>query len=209
MRKHHILFTVCLVIVIAMLFVLSAPAGTGDLNTRPADAALKQGTADVTPSYLTPLGDAQVAALLAELEAERAAWFAGIQAEADRLAAEAEAQAQAARQASPAAPAPAPSTPTVASTGGTPGECDGVDWVIPVHIVWRESRCDFGAINHTGCGGWTCVGAYQFDLRHWIPRDQGGWGGCAWLGDWREPANQIACARQMSRDGTYLAPWGG
>lgn len=136
--------------------------------------------------------------------AEEAARIEAARIEADRLAAEQAARQRAAIAAStPVAP---PAQPQVAQTSDA---CDGIDWVIPVYIVWRESHCDFGAINYNGCGGYTCVGAYQFDLRHWIPRDQGGWGACAWLGDWHIPQNQIECARQMSRDGTYLAPWGG
>lgn len=101
-------------------------------------------------------------------------------------------------------PAPAP-----APENSLPGECAGVAWAIPEYIVYRESRCNFHSVNQTGCGGFTCVGAYQFDLRHWIPQDQGGWGGCAHFGDWTVPENQHACANQMSRGGTNLAPWGG
>lgn len=86
--------------------------------------------------------------------------------------------------------------------------CEGT-WAIPAHIVARESGCNYGAVNRTGCGGYSCVGAYQFDLRHWIAKEDGGWGGCAHLGDWTVPEHQDACAAQMSRGGTYLAPWGG
>lgn len=88
-----------------------------------------------------------------------------------------------------------------------PSECSGKP--IPAHIVMRESGCNYGAVNQTGCSGYTCVGMYQFDMRHWVPKEEGGWGGCAWLGDWRIPENQDACASQMSRNGTNLAPWGG
>lgn len=98
-----------------------------------------------------------------------------------------------------------PSRSVAASSSG--GTCEG--FAVPGYIVWRESHCDYGAINPTGCGGWTCVGAYQFDLRHWMDPAQGGWGGCTVYGDWRDPAAQDACAEQMSHGGTNLAPWGG
>lgn len=80
--------------------------------------------------------------------------------------------------------------------------CDGIAWTIPAEIVWRESRCDFGAVSPDG----RYVGAYQFDWRHWD--ESSGWGGCADLGAWQDPEAQHECARRLSRDGTYLAPWG-
>jgi hypothetical protein len=80
--------------------------------------------------------------------------------------------------------------------------CDGIAWVVPVEIVWRESRCDFGAVSPGG----QYLGAYQFDWRHWD--ESSGWGGCADVGDWQDPDAQHECARRLSRDGTYLAPWG-
>lgn len=95
--------------------------------------------------------------------------------------------------------------------GGGGAGCEGVDWVIPVGIVWGESRCDFGAVNQTGCYDartgitWTCIGAYQFDRRHWLA-DQ--WGACADL-DPAKPEDQHECARRVSGDGSNLAPWGG
>ena len=125
----------------------------------------------------------------ARVEAER-------RAEAERLEAE---RIEAAQQ-SRAAQAPA------AFSAVRPG-CEG-DWPIPAWIVQRESGCNYGAVNRTGCSGYSCVGAYQFDLRHWIAREAGGWGGCAHLGDWTVPEHQDACAVQMSRGGTNLAPWG-
>ena len=98
-------------------------------------------------------------------------------------------------------------TQTAPQSFDMPAECTGKP--IPAYIVMRESRCNYGAVNQTGCSGYTCVGMYQFDLRHWIAKEDGGWGGCAHYGDWRIPENQDACASQMSRGGTYLAPWGG
>lgn len=106
----------------------------------------------------------------------------------------------------PQAPVPAPA-PRAAAPQSTPGECDGEAWVLPTSIVWRESRCDFGAVNVGGCGGNGCLGAYQFDARHFS-----GWAnGQAACGDldWTIPADQHECARRLSADGTNLAPWGG
>jgi len=100
-------------------------------------------------------------------------------------------------------PAPTPQIHIAAPAGGD--ACDGIDWVIPVKYVWRESHCIFDAVSPGG----QYVGAYQFDVRHWIPADQGGWGGCADLGDWHEPAAQHECAYRLSDGGTVFTAWGG
>jgi hypothetical protein len=81
-----------------------------------------------------------------------------------------------------------------------PASCDG--HVIPGYIVQRESGCNYGAVNPTGCSGYSCVGLYQFDLRHFTS------GACRDL-DWHDPAQQDECARRLSNNGTNLAPWGG
>lgn len=153
------------------------------------------------PVVVTP--ESEQAAALAGLEhvaavepALRAEHEAAVAAEAERLAEEERQRARA--QARPSAPQ--------AFSAVRPG-CEG-DWPIPAWIVARESGCDYGAVNRTGCSGYSCVGAYQFDLRHWIAREAGGWGGCAHLGDWRVPEHQDACAAQMSQGGTNLRPWG-
>lgn len=123
----------------------------------------------------------------------RAEWFAGV---------ERERQAQAERDAAPRAPA------SRAQPHSGPSSCDGIDWVIPVGIIVGESGCNFDAQSPAGfCSGYGCVGAYQFDARHWDA--DSGWGGCADLGDWTVPENQHECARRLSSDGTHLAPWGG
>lgn len=106
------------------------------------------------------------------------------------------------------APTPAaPSEPTATRDAETATGCDGEGWAIPTALVWRESRCDFSAVNPGGCGGQGCLGAYQFDARHFT-----GWAnGQAACGDldWTIPADQHECARRLSADGTNLAPWGG
>lgn len=94
---------------------------------------------------------------------------------------------------------------TVAAARSSTAVCEG-SWVIPPEIVWRESRCDYQAVNPDGCGGHSCLGAYQFDARHWDAMS--GWGACADLGDWTVPESQHECARRLSHDGTSLAPWG-
>lgn len=107
--------------------------------------------------------------------------------------------------------AAARSAPTqrVAGGGTGPASCDGIQWAIPVGLVIRESGCNFDAQSPSSyCGGYGCVGAYQFDSRHWDPNS--GWGGCADLeGGWTVPENQHECARRLSRDSTNLSPWGG
>lgn len=93
------------------------------------------------------------------------------------------------------------------STAPVSSGCDSEAWVIPAGIVWRESHCDYGAVNVNGCGGYGCLGAYQFDARHFD-----GWAnGTAACGDldWTIPADQHECAARLSGGGTNLAPWGG
>lgn len=129
--------------------------------------------------------EAEAAVAMGNLDA----WFSAV------------AAAEQARLAAAAAAPPAPAR-TAPQAFDYPAECAGHP--IPAYIVWRESHCNYGSVNPTGCGGYGCVGMYQFDLRHWMEG-----GGCAWLGDWTVPANQDACAAQMSKDGTDLSPWGG
>lgn len=153
-------------------------------------------TAGVTaPPPLAATGGDSTAAL----EVQYVTFIEGVQREAERVAAE-EAQRLAATR----------STPSQRVAGGRagPASCDGIDWVIPVQLVIRESGCNFDAQSPSSyCGGYGCVGAYQFDARHWDPSS--GWGGCADLGDWHDPDAQHECARRLSRDGTSLSPWGG
>lgn len=104
-----------------------------------------------------------------------------------------------------APPAPQPTSQPVAAPADIAGGCDDVAWVIPVAYVWRESHCQFDAIS----AGGQYVGAYQFDVRHWIPAENGGWGGCADLGDWHQPDAQHECAWRLSHGGTRFTPWGG
>lgn len=125
--------------------------------------------------------------------------FAAAQARIDEDAAVAEALRQIALQQAASAQVPKRQAP---ASFDYPAECSGHP--VPAYILWRESHCNYGSVNSTGCGGYGCVGMYQFDYRHWI-----GSGGCAWLGDWTVPANQDACADQMSRGGTSLSAWGG
>lgn len=100
--------------------------------------------------------------------------------------AEAEARAVAVRPVVP--------RPTTTAQG-----CDG--HVVPGWILQRESGCDYGAVNPTGCSGFSCVGLYQFDLRHFTS------GQCSGL-DWHIPADQDECARRLIAQ-SGLAPWGG
>lgn len=132
--------------------------------------------------------------LVAWLEGvDRAEWYRGVQEELDRQAAE--------EAAALVAQSRARST-TGVPRSGAPASCAGVAWVVPVDIVIGESGCSFDAYNATGCGGYGCVGAYQFDTRHF-----GSWGGCADLNP-ALPEDQHECARRLSSDGANLAPWG-
>lgn len=95
-------------------------------------------------------------------------------AEAERQAAAAKAAAEAERMAATRAP----SNVTVAR-GGT---CEG--FAIPGWIVWRESRCDYNAINPSS----GAYGAYQIIPSTWAAS-------CADLP--RTPAGQDDCARRL------------
>lgn len=141
------------------------------------------------------LAATQVTDYLEGLERERQAVAAYLDAlEAARLAAEAEAARVAAAQQA------ARPTPSSSGTIQVPSSCDG--HVVPAYIIQRESGCNYGAVNPSGCGGASCVGLYQFDLRHFTS------GACMGL-DWHNPADQDECARRISNGGTNLAPWGG
>lgn len=188
-----------IVLLVSAISLIVAPAFLNSPDGSPRITALPDSAAIATIDTSGHADHAFIAVAQAPLEAQRleAERLEAERLEAERLEAERQAAAQRATRPS--------GTPSVAPTG----ECAGVDWVIPVHIVIRESRCNFHAVNQTGCSGYTCVGAFQFDLRHWIAKEEGGWGGCAHYGDWRIPENQLACAHQMSRGGTHLTPWGG
>lgn len=154
----------------------------------------KKGPLYSMPSYQSAAGTAQavhdlsVLFYLNHLAAE-AEWYAGVQAELDR-------------QAAAAAAARVSSSPR--RSGGTsfsaPTECQGK--VIPGYIVQRESGCDYGAVNPSGCGGAGCYGLYQIHGMHWRG------GGCSDL-SWQNPSDQDECARRLSSGGSNLRPWGG
>lgn len=195
-RYRPTFFAGLAVIVVALatgvgLSILTDPEHARPPHARPADSGRAS-----APLPLAAVGGDSTAAL----EAEFVVFVEGIVREQERVAVEEAARVEAARRVGQSGAA--------APRGGAPGACDGVEWVIPAQYVARESGCRFDAESPGSfCGGHGCVGAYQFDRRHW---DAGsGWGGCADLGDWRDPEAQHECARRLSRDGTNLSPWGG
>lgn len=171
--------------VVAVLALDRQVAFDAQRQSEPPHAAPAAARVDSTP---------QVVAAAAEAAAEREiAAIAAHAAEEERRGLEEAARLEAARRAASSSGA----------GGGGRASCEGVDWVVPVGIVVRESGCDFGAVSPGG----QYVGAYQFDRRHWDASS--GWGGCADLGDWQDPEAQHECARRLSQGGTNLAPWGG
>lgn len=96
-----------------------------------------------------------------------------------------------------------PST-NVASTA--PGDCSHIPAWFPQAIAYRESRCSYDAYSPTGCGGYGCIGAFQFDARHFT-----GWAngqaGCGDLDPWTVDG-QNECAWRLSREGTQFGAWG-
>lgn len=182
-----------LVLIVALVAGLAAAASfDAERQSEPPHAAPPKAEASA-PLTLAAVGGDSTAAL----EFEFAAFIEGVNREAERVAAEEAASMAAAQRRSTGGATPA----------GVPGQCDGVNWAIPVQLVIRESKCNFDAQSPPSfCGGYGCVGAYQFDSRHWDPNS---WGGCADLGDWHDPEAQHECARRLSHDGTRLSPWGG
>lgn len=191
-------FFVGLATVLAIVTTALGVQATFDAQkqSEPPHAARSTASVQTGPLPLAAVGGEQPQDVIGWLDGlARAEWFAGVERAAQEAEMAATAAARDLRQR-------VPGTPTSA-----PGDCDGVPWVIPVGKVIDESGCRFDAVNPTGCSGYTCVGAYQFDARHWDASS--GWGGCADLGDWSVPENQHECARRLSGDGTNLAPWGG
>lgn len=102
---------------------------------------------------------------------------------------------------------------TVAPAGSRPaeqsapqGDCENIPGWFPAHIAYRESHCSYDAYNPGGCGGNGCIGAYQFDSRHFF-----GWANgqsaCGDLDPWTIEG-QNECAWRLSREGTNFSPWG-
>jgi len=123
------------------------------------------------------------------------AFFDGIKRAEEEAAAEAEREA--------ARIAAASKTVVNSSSGSSfdaPSECTGK--VLPAYIVQRESHCNYGAVNVTGCGGSGCYGMYQIHGMHWNG------GACSDL-NWQIPADQDECASRLSSGGTNLRPWAG
>lgn len=116
------------------------------------------------------------------------------------LAAE-EARRQKDLEAAMAAARPAP-----VATATPTGDCSNIPAWFPTGIAWRESHCSYDAYNPTGCGGYGCIGAFQFDARHFT-----GWAnGQSACGD-LDPGTvdgQNECAWRLSRGGTQFGAWG-
>lgn len=72
----------------------------------------------------------------------------------------------------------------------------------PCYVKQRESGGDYGAVNPTGCGGYTCGGAWQFDPRTWA-----GYGGYQYAQD-APPDVQDAKARELWANGAGASHWG-
>lgn len=55
--------------------------------------------------------------------------------------------------------------------GGIGGDCAQLSAQLGLSeaILWRESRCTWGAYNVGGCGGRGCIGPAQVDLGHFAP----------------------------------------
>lgn len=185
---------IAIIVVIAGILWCWPLITNGDPSPLPPHAARPTAGVATEPLPLAVAG----ADTAMEVVVNLTAWAEGVARHEQEVAAAEAARVEAARRAG--------STGT-ARAGSVPGQCDGIAWAIPVELVIKESKCSFDAQSpQSFCGGHGCVGAYQFDSRHWDPNS---WGGCADLGDWRDPEAQHECARRLSSDGTNLGPWGG
>jgi len=110
---------------------------------------------------------------------------------------------EAERQAEQARLEAARRTPTVRTV--PTGDCSNIPGWFPPGVAWRESRCSYDAYNPTGCGGNGCIGAFQFDARHFTGW-QNGQAACGDLEPWTVDG-QNECAWRLSRGGTYFTPW--
>jgi hypothetical protein len=96
----------------------------------------------------------------------------------------------------PVVPAAADLPREYVSSGG-PTSCDG--HVVAAEILRRESGCDYGAYNPSGCEGRGCVGLYQLDEGHFAavsPWNSNTSGVCHGL-DSSSPADQDECASRL------------
>jgi hypothetical protein len=92
----------------------------------------------------------------------------------------------------------------VAPQGGSfAGDCArlSAELGLPESVLWRESRCRTDAVNPTGCGGRSCLGAGQLDAGHFAPVSP--WnasvpGTCAGL-DPSDPADYAECVSRLPR----------
>lgn len=199
MTRFYVAFAVVLVMTLSAVGV-SQLLDADPEHAQPPHAARPTAGVAIGPLPLAFMGAEHPGEVITAVQA----WVEGELRHAEELAAAAAAAEEAARL---EAARRTPSQPVARTGTSTPGTCDGIDWAIPVGLVVRESKCNFDAQSPASfCGGYGCVGAYQFDSRHWDPNS---WGGCADLGDWRDPEAQHECARRLSRGGTNLAPWGG
>jgi hypothetical protein len=101
----------------------------------------------------------------------------------------------------------ASAVPHPVATAAPTGDCSNIPAWFPAGIAWRESHCSYDAYNPGGCGGNGCIGAFQFDARHFF-----GWGNgqaaCGDLDPWTIDG-QNECAWRLSREGTQFGAWGG
>lgn len=97
----------------------------------------------------------------------------------------------------------APDPPLVAAVSPTSSGLEpcGGD-LPPCEVKQRESGGDYRAVNPTGCGGYSCGGAWQFDPRTW-----NGYGGYEFAQD-APPEVQDAKARELYANGAGASHWG-
>lgn len=186
------------VVAVALATGVGVSILTDPEHARPPHAAPPAAEATAPPPLSAVGGESTTA-----LEAEFAAWVEGVKREQDRIAAEEAARVEASRQAARSRAA--------APRGGAAygGDCAAMasEFGLPESVLWRESRCSYGAFNPGGCGGRGCVGPTQTDLGHYDERSPwGGPGGCADLDPWTTEG-QVECTRRLSKDGTDLDPW--
>ena len=172
--------------IVVISLVTAVLAGPYEQVAAPAPPPPSYGPADTLTVTITEE--------IARIEQEASdAYFAALAEEQAR---------QEAEQKAVASVSVAAATPSV----GT-GDCASIPGWFPTAIAYRESHCNYDAYNPGGCGGYGCIGAFQFDARHFT-----GWANgqsaCGDLDAWTVEG-QNECAWRLSRGGTNFAPWGG
>ena len=178
----------CIACAVGATALASSPGANQDSRGR-----LRVGPVARTTTQASPFNPS---AWLSEANALMIAnWYAEERAAEERAAQErAEAESASPKISAAGDRATQPPPPASAASG------DCANPVVPEAVARRESGCNWQVVNPGGCSGRSCLGFFQLDAGHfyavspWNPNVSGA---CYGLGDWHDPAVQIACASRL------------